>query len=168
MEQLPQSLGLCAWALCAAWSDWQHRRLPNALTLGGLLVAFVVVVFWDRSVLGAETGSAWTALGLALLLTLPGYLMGKLGAGDVKFLMAMGLLTDWHTLLLTFVVGSLVGLGLGLWPMVRRWLQDALSVTMGQPAWLSTLPPAKGRHIPYGAALAAGFVCALTLAMRQF
>ena len=123
------------------------------------------VIGLGHSWMGSAPSAAWAGMGLALALTLPGYLMGKLGAGDVKLLMAMGLLTDWHTLLLTFVVGSVVGLALGLWPLLRRHLQDTLSVTLRQAGWMSTQAAPKGRHIPYGVALAVGFVFAISPAM---
>jgi prepilin peptidase CpaA len=168
MEHLTQTLGLCAWAACAAWADWQHRRLPNVLTLGGLAFALVSLLWLGRSWNGGEATSAWAGFGVAFALTVPGYLLSKLGAGDVKLLMAMGLLTDLPTLLLTFVIGSVVGLALGLWPLARRWAQDTLSVTLGQAGWMSTQAHAKGRHIPYGTALAVGFVLALASAMEKF
>lgn len=159
MDHTPQTLALCVWAACAAWTDWQHRRLPNVLTLGGLAAALVSLLWLGESWNGAPAGKAWAGFGLAVALTLPGYLLGKLGAGDVKLLAAMGLLTNTPVVLMTFVVGSVVGLVLGLWPMARIWLQDTLSVTLRQASWLSTQPAPKGRHIPFGAALAIGFVC---------
>lgn len=137
------------------------------MTLAGLLVGVASVLILGQSLVGAAPSDAWSGLGLALALTLPGYVLGKLGAGDVKLLMAMGMLTDWHTLLLTFVVGSAVGLALGLWPLARHWLQDTLSVTLGRAAWMSTQAAHTGRHIPYGTALAAGFVFALSPAMSK-
>jgi Flp pilus assembly protein protease CpaA len=77
------------------------------------------------------------------------------------------LLTDWRTLLSTFVIGSVIGLALGLWPFARRWLQDTMSATLGKVTWLSTRHPDNGRHIPFGSALAAGFVWALQPAMSK-
>jgi prepilin peptidase CpaA len=166
MDLMLSPLSLCAWAACAAWFDWRHRRLPNALTLGGLSAGLFFLLWFGTSWTGGSAISAWLALGLAAALTLPGYLLGKLGAGDVKLLMAMGLLSGWHALLTTFLIGSLVGLLLGLWPLARRRLQEMLSVAMGSSRWMPTQAAPSGRHIPYGSALAFGFVCALHPAMR--
>jgi prepilin peptidase CpaA len=166
MELMFSLLSLCAWAVCAAWFDWRHRRLPNALTLGGLLAAFFCLIWVGTSWSGADATSAWLALGLGAALTVPGYLLGKLGAGDVKLLMAMGLLSDWRTLLTTFLIGSLVGVLLGVWPLARRWLQEMVSVAVGSSRWMPTQSAPTGRHIPYGSALALGFVCALHPAMH--
>jgi prepilin peptidase CpaA len=166
MDLMFSTLSLCAWASCAAWFDWQQRRLPNTLTVGGLLAALGCLSWFGASWSGEAATSAWLGAGLGAVLTLPGYLLKKLGAGDVKLLMAMGLLSGWYTLLTTFVIGSLIGLALGLWPSAIRRLQEALAASLGSSRWMPTLAAPRGRHIPYGSALAIGFVCALHPAMR--
>ncbi len=161
MDFIFKILALCAWASCAAWFDWRTRKLPNVLTLGGLLLAAIWLVWQGTSLSGGQPSSAWSALGVAALLTLPGYMFGKLGAGDVKLLMAMGLFTHMQALLSTFAVGALLGLMLGFWPKIVALCKDTLSVSLGQPRWMSTQIAPVGRHIPYGTALAVGFVFAL-------
>ena len=70
-----------------AAGDWRSRRIPNYLTFGGALagVAFQTAVFGWPGLAQALLG---LFLGLGLLL-LP-YVLGGMGAGDVKALAALG------------------------------------------------------------------------------
>jgi prepilin peptidase CpaA len=161
------TLSLCAWACLAAWSDWRSRRLPNTLTLGAMGVGLICLLCFGKSWSGGALTSAWLAFGTAAVLTLPGYALGKLGAGDAKLLMAMGMLTDMRTLLTTFCIGAMLGVAMGLWPALLRLLMGILPLP---PTWQQMQPPgvtmrSQGKHIPFGAALAVGFVCALQPSM---
>ena len=71
-------LGLCA------VQDVRQRLLANRLTLGAALLALIYLVWTGNTWLGASVGQGLWAFFLALLLTLPGYALGRLGAGDVK------------------------------------------------------------------------------------
>lgn len=156
-----------AWALAVAWTDWRERRIPNLLSLGAWVVGATVLVFSGRSLLGAEPASALLAAAGALLVTLPGYLTKRLGAGDVKFLVATGLLSSWPLTLICFTVGSVLGAAVGvvsqrrqhLYLLLPRWLQDPDSRLAG---WAARTPPA--RHIPLGTCLSAGLLVALFIA----
>ena len=153
-----------AWALAIAWTDWRQRRIPNLLSLGAWGVAIAVLVLTGRSALGAEPSSALLAATGALLVTLPGYLTRRLGAGDVKFLVATGLLSSWPLTLICFTVGTLLGAAVGLLSTRRLSLYLALPRSLQQPdsrlaRWAERTPPA--RHIPLGTCLAAGLIVAL-------
>jgi len=161
MNQTFQMLALCSWAALAAWVDWRSRRLPNVLTLGAVFLALLSLLWFGKSWTGAPASTAYAGFGVALLLTLPGYVFGKLGAGDVKLLAAMGLLSSTSALLTTFVIGALVGLVMAFWPAAISRMRDALAVMLRQEAWVSTRTMPRGKHIPYGSALACGFVCAI-------
>lgn len=71
----------------ACWYDLRVGRLPNALTLGGALCGLVYAGY-AGGVAGALTSAAGWAVGL--LLFLPFFALGGLGAGDVKLLAATG------------------------------------------------------------------------------
>lgn len=149
-----------------AWTDWRHRRIPNLLSLGAWGVGAVVLIFSGRSVLGAEPSSALLAAGGALLVTLPGYLTRHLGAGDVKFLVATGLLSSWPLTLICFTVGTVLGAAMGLLSQHRLGLYLALPRSLQRPdsrlaRWAARQPPA--RHIPLGTCLSVGLVTALLL-----
>jgi prepilin peptidase CpaA len=75
------------------------------------------LVITGRTWLGATAAEGGVALLLSLLLTFPGYLLGKLGAGDLKLLAALALATDRLVLL-----GSFIGAGLAmlLWILIRQ------------------------------------------------
>uniref|UniRef100_UPI00106F1E87 prepilin peptidase n=1 Tax=Pseudomonas viridiflava TaxID=33069 RepID=UPI00106F1E87 len=84
----------------------------------------------------------WATL-TALALTLPGYSLGRLGAGVVKLLTALALLTDSLYLLGTFI-GAGIAIALWsvsitqLWPLVnqhvtRRYLHLGPQVTNKYP-----------------------------------
>jgi prepilin peptidase CpaA len=74
-------------ALVAAATDLWSRRIPNVLTFGAAVLAFVVH--------GLTAG--WTGLGMAIAGWLVGaafffpfFALGGMGAGDVKLLAALG------------------------------------------------------------------------------
>jgi prepilin peptidase CpaA len=153
-----------AWALAIAWTDWRERRIPNLLSLGAWGVGVAVLALTGRSLLGAEPSSALLAAAGALLATLPGYLTRRLGAGDVKFLVATGLLSSWPLTLICFTVGTALGAAVGLVSQHRQQLYLCLPHWLQrQDAWLARwavhTPPA--RHIPLGTCLSAGLITAL-------
>ena len=83
----PGTLSPFLLSIVMAVGDWRTRRIPNFLTFGGALagVVFQTTVMGWNGLLQALTGML---LGLALLL-LP-YILGGMGAGDVKALAALG------------------------------------------------------------------------------
>lgn len=138
------------WAFIIAYWDLSRRRIPNILTFGAALAALGSLAATGVSPLGSSAVSMAVGCGLALLLTLPGYFTNKLGAGDVKLLLAIALLAGATTTLASFVVGALTaGIAAVAWIL--------LGTRLG-------LPPAAGKHLPFGAGLAMGFVTAVTAA----
>lgn len=74
-------------AAAAGWLDWRSRRIPNWLTVPGLLVgisANSLAAGWS----GAKSSLLGALLGLGLLL--PFVLLRSLGAGDWKLVGALG------------------------------------------------------------------------------
>ena len=96
------------WLMLAAYQDVRRRRVSNLLTLGGGALAALWLALEHHSLTGNGVPAALLAAALALLLTLPGYLLGKLGAADVKLLPALGLATGPQTLMNTFALACLV------------------------------------------------------------
>lgn len=73
--------------LSAAWTDWRSRRIPNWLTVPGLVagLAFNSYAFgWQGTLISLE------GAGLALVLLLPVVILRGLGAGDWKLMGALG------------------------------------------------------------------------------
>lgn len=112
-------LFLLIWFAVCAEQDARHKQISNALTLGGFIAALSWLVYSGQTWLGAEAAEAGRALLLALALTLPGYVLGRLGAGDVKLLAALALASDSLYLLGTFMGAAVAAL---LWLMIRRLL----------------------------------------------
>lgn len=144
----PPGWGMAAilWTLALGYWDIQHRRLPNVLTLGAALAGVVSWAVLGTSPLGADGASMLVGVGLALLLTLPGYLLHKLGGGDVKLLVAVALLGGAAATMVSFVIGALVTVA-----------------TAGAGVFLSRfrLAPVPDQRLPFGAGLALGFAVAL-------
>lgn len=99
--------------------DLAQRRISNWLTFGGLGAALLYLVMTGKSVIGASVLAAVLAFALALIITVPGYVLKKLGAGDVKMMAALGLASDVKTLFYSFASACVLQV---LWYVVTRGL----------------------------------------------
>lgn len=151
-----QSLVLIIWLALCAVQDARQRHIANALTLGvgGLALAYLL---WTGNTwlgAGAEQGG-WAVL-LALAFTLPGYVMKRMGAGDVKLMTALGLATDGMHLL-----GAFIGAGLAsaLWLLIapKVWLH----MSQGLRRRLRYFRHEVSRKQPYAPFVLIGMVCTL-------
>lgn len=151
-------------SLWIAWGDVRTQRIPNYLTLSSALAGLGFQLgahgWW-----GLKEGCLGLVLGFVLLL-LP-YLLGGMGAGDVKAMAALGAwLGPWRTLLLFAymgIAGGVMGVGVlwwrGLlmskihqgWAFLVNWL---LLRRCGLRPRASPSPPTPG--LPYGVAMALG------------
>jgi prepilin peptidase CpaA len=151
------SLGMAA-------CDLKTRRIPNYLTLGGALggLGFQLGYHGFPGLLDGLAG--W---GLGFILLLGPYLLGGMGAGDVKASAALG---AWLGLWRAFALFVYMGLAGGLIIVaVLLWQRRLLtSIREGWNALLNWVicrqcsaqpPPSAPRRrttIPYGVAMAAG------------
>jgi prepilin peptidase CpaA len=97
-----------ALTLSAAVLDWRSRRIPNWLTVPGLLLGVTV-----HTVLSGWHGTlfALEGAGLGLVILLPLVLLRGLGAGDWKLMGGVGAMLG-PVLLLFVLFGSVLGSGL--------------------------------------------------------
>lgn len=84
--------GLACWAAAIAWNDWRSHRVPNAALVLVLVPAVLALVVNGKGLLDVAVLPSLMGLFLAGAILLPGYAMGKMGAGDVKFAACIGLL----------------------------------------------------------------------------
>lgn len=156
---MPVAAGLAAneimavlWAMSVAYSDMTERRIPNYLVFGAALVCLFVLAWDGQAPLGGDLLSVAGGFGLALLLTLPGYLTHRLGAGDVKMLLAVATMGGHALVLQTFVIGAL----LAVLPALAYWYFPG---RLG-----GRVPcPTSSRCLPFGAALGGGLIGSLLL-----
>jgi len=93
--------------------DLRERRVPNALVL--LMIGWAAIGAWMQWSTAAAIGNAALGLLVGLALWLPFWLLGLLGAGDVKFFAAgsawVGPGLAWRAALLTALLGGLLAVG---------------------------------------------------------
>ncbi|HVC34467.1 MAG TPA: prepilin peptidase [Chloroflexota bacterium] len=176
--------GVVVLLIAGAATDLRSRRIPNAITLGGALLGFVVNVALHQQQGALSSLGGW-ALGVALL-AIP-FILGGMGAGDVKLLALAGAWGGPAFALYTFLCGAIVGgiIAVGLLVVNRRVGETVRPVTTAlrmQLVWLlgsvwpralelaavesgsaRETPRATGRRVqfPYGPALAIGGLIAL-------
>lgn len=145
----------------AGWTDWRSRRIPNWLTVPGLLLGIAI-----NSMLGgwagAKNGMLGVGLGLAVLL--PFVLVRALGAGDWKLVGALG---GWlgpgqliTVLALTIFAAGLMAVALIIWK--RRVCHTARNMGRMLTAFLMlrlpgrelTLDDPQAVKVPFGVAVA--------------
>lgn len=155
-------LGLAvALAAAAGVTDWRSRRIPNWLTITGLLVGIAA-----NAAVGGLAGVKFALLGagLGLLLLLPFVFLRSLGAGDWKLAGALGAFVG-PGVLLDLLMGSIFVAGimaLGLVIYKRRLLETLRNIgrmlgsmlTFHMPGAEVSLDNPQSLKIPYGVALA--------------
>lgn len=160
------TLSLVALACLAAWTDIRTRRIPNALTFTGFLVALAIRALGGVDEVTAGLLGALLAFGLAL----PLFVVRGLGAGDVKLLTACGAFLGPGRLLTAVLITALVG---GLMAMIAILRRGALLQTLRncRDIVLATISPDRRKGlpnltspgaitVPYGVAIALGAIAA--------
>jgi len=154
----------CSLALIAAGTDLWSRRIPNLLVLAGLFAGLFLGAF-TNGIDGLVYSLIGAFAGLSLLL-LP-YIMGGMGAGDVKLMMALGAIMGPISVFWVFIYACLAG-GImamftlilsGRWRLlVADWLLP-LGIVVSYPSFSGV----KSLAIPYGVAIAAGVIVYLVM-----
>jgi prepilin peptidase CpaA len=93
-------------AAAACVTDIRSRRIPNALTFSALAVALIVHGLLPQG-LGWSHVTFGALVGLAVFL--PFFMLGGMGAGDVKLMMALGAWLGAGTILRVALYGAVAG-----------------------------------------------------------
>ncbi|MFZ3101528.1 MAG: A24 family peptidase [Desulfitobacteriaceae bacterium] len=115
MELTELALGLTLGI--ATWTDWRQRKIYNKLLGPAFLIAFSLQV-GQQGWPGVWLSLAGSLVGLALLL-IP-YLLGGIGAGDVKLLAVIGAFGGVHFVITSFLYGAVLGGIVSIVILIRR------------------------------------------------
>jgi prepilin peptidase CpaA len=151
--------------------DLRTKRIPNAVTFGGAAGA---LIYWATAegVSGFGVSVAGWLVGLALFL--PVFLLGGLGAGDVKFLACLGAWIGpsqaaW-TALYAALAGGVMALVVAVGTGYLRTAVDNVYLLLAhfrvagvRPHPDLTLEQGKGPRLPYAVPIFAGSILAIWL-----
>jgi prepilin peptidase CpaA len=163
--------------LVAAVYDVLYRRIPNWLTIGGVLAGIGLNTFIYQGWPGLRLSLVGLAVGFASYFAL--YSLRAMGAGDVKLMAAIGALVgarDWFGIfLITAIVGGVAGLAM---VAARGRLKKTLwnmsfilsEMKHGRPAYvrreeLDVRSP-RSVGLPHGAMIALGTIVFVGLSLR--
>lgn len=125
--------GSAALALVSVWGasvavvDTVRHRIPNVLLILLLVPDVLALVFSGHGLLNVSPRSSLEGALLGFGLSFPGYLLGKVGAGDVKLCFTLGLVAGLdatlHGLGCAAVILGVVALGVVAvrWRQGRHW-----------------------------------------------
>ena len=103
-------------------SDLRDRRLPNVITLPGIVIGFlfslVTVPGWQSSLLGIVVGGGLPFVVGEIYYRVRG--REGIGMGDVKMLAMIGAFLGWQGALVTLMIASLAGSMVGLLVIALR------------------------------------------------
>jgi prepilin peptidase CpaA len=156
-----------ALATIAGWIDWRSRRIPNWLTVPGLLIGVAangLAGGWGRAGDWPGLKASLLGAGLGLILLLPFVILRSLGAGDWKLAGAVGAFVGPSVLLDLLVISVFVA-GIMAFALVvyKRRLGQTLRnighmlaslLTFHMPGPEVSLDNPQSLKIPYGVALA--------------
>jgi len=156
-------------AAVACVYDVRTSRIPNFLTFGAALLAIAFHAF-SSSGIGATPSLLGWLIGIATFF--PIFVLGAMGAGDVKLMGALGAWLGWQVVLLVALYGALAG---GVFAIAvalrRRYLLQALRNVRAlltfwwfngvRPLPELSLDSTDGVRLPYALPIAAGLLVTL-------
>jgi prepilin peptidase CpaA len=156
------SAALTVLLAAAAWTDYRSRRIPNALTVSGLAGALLL-----RALVGPEAiVEGLVGALLAFVLTLPLLMLGVMGGGDVKLLIAIGAFMGprhflWAAVLIAIIGGMMAVVDAGRRGVLLPVLFNCGQImkhwaTFGRRGANRSFASVGAMTIPYGVAIAAG------------
>jgi prepilin peptidase CpaA len=156
------SVALTLLLAAAAWTDYRSRRIPNVLTVTGLAAALLLrAVVGPDAILDGLVGAL-----LAFVLTLPLIVLGVMGGGDAKLLIAIGAFMGPRHFLTAATLIAIIGGMMAVVDAGRRGVLLPVLYNCGQimKHWATFGRRGANRSfasvgaltIPYGLAIAAG------------
>ena len=160
---------LLALVLGAAVYDVRYRRIPNWLTVLGVLVGLGLNTFLYPGWPGLRF--ALLGLGLAFAVYFILYALRAMGAGDVKLMAAIGSMVGWQDWFGIFIVTAIIGgvAALALVALRGRLKRTLFNVSFilsemksGRPAYVGReeldVRNPKALGLPHGAVIAVGTI----------
>jgi prepilin peptidase CpaA len=144
-------------------SDVRSRKIPNELVLAILVTGLAYALVAGDPWLGLRRSVAGTLLGFGIWIGF--YLVGVIGAGDVKFFASVGAWlgpsATWRAALAAAVIGGVLAVWFllaerRLGVVLKRIALGASSGTLASVPEQMIVAGAKHRPLPYGVALAIG------------
>lgn len=154
---------LPVFALAGGYLDYRSRRIPNWLTVSGALAGLCLSALGGSPHFIASLQGFGTALGVGLVL----YFLRTLGAGDAKFIAAIGAWSGLSRLPLAFLYMLGFGAVFALaWSWRRKMLQATLASTAsmvggalnGTTAGSPWVGQTESGRFPYGVGLGLGAI----------
>ena len=160
--------------LAAAVFDVLYRRIPNWLTVSGVVLGILVNTVIGPPVAGI--GFALAGLGVAFGIYVALYALHAMGAGDVKLMAAVGAVVGWENWFGIFIATALVGGIMSLILIASRGRVRKTLFNVGfildemkhlRPAYLTNeeldVKNKKALGLPHGAVIAVGTLFFLAL-----
>ncbi len=124
----------CCAMVVLTFIDLEHRIIPDAITLPGIVIGFAVSFFvphfgWLNSLIGIVAGG-----GSLLLIAYLYQAIAKkdgMGGGDIKLLAMMGAFFGWKAVLFIIFAASLVGSVIGVGVMLMQKKDSTLAIPFG-------------------------------------
>jgi prepilin peptidase CpaA len=154
----------------AGWVDWHTRKIPNWLTISGIVFG-IAMHAWMAGAHGAA--ASLEGMGLALALLLPLVLLRALGAGDWKLMGAAGALLGPGMLIFVLLASVFVSGAMAAFRMIqtrrmRATIRNIMALLRGftvlglQPNPDVSLDTPALIKLPFGVAAAVGtLICFL-------
>lgn len=110
----------CSVALVIVGCDIKEHRIPNGLVITGMLSAFIIRLL-EYGIEGCV--SAVVSMLIPLGLLFPVYMLGMIGAGDIKLLCMYAVLLNWEQVLYLLFYACALG---SVWSLVRMIINNSL------------------------------------------